>query len=230
MAKESASKIGSAFEFWFSSRFGIALIGFFGFVNLYALRVNLSVAIVFMLNNTALEEKENGTTKNYSTNLSTAVVNQRCTSNATDSDNKVSCMIFKFSKFLITAKISKENGEFEWQKWQQGLVLSAYYWGYMLSQIPGGQLAEQFGGRHVFGWSMVIAAVATLLCPIAASNSFILLIILRIIIGLGEGVGYPCMHAIWAFWAPPAERSRLVAFAFAGKKIDSGKNTLKLKK
>lgn len=40
---------------WTSSRLGLAVIGFFGFVNVYALRVNMSVAIVCMVNGTALE-------------------------------------------------------------------------------------------------------------------------------------------------------------------------------
>lgn len=38
-----------------SSRLGLAVIGFFGFVNLYALRVNMSVAIVCMINHTAID-------------------------------------------------------------------------------------------------------------------------------------------------------------------------------
>ena len=32
----------------------LALMGFFGFANVYAMRVNLSVAIVAMVNNTAI--------------------------------------------------------------------------------------------------------------------------------------------------------------------------------
>lgn len=33
---------------WFSSRFALTIVGFFGFINLYALRVDMSVAIVCM--------------------------------------------------------------------------------------------------------------------------------------------------------------------------------------
>ena len=31
-----------------------------------------------------------------------------------------------------------------------------------------------------------------------------------------QGVTYPCIHAVWAKWAPPAERSRLATIAFSG--------------
>lgn len=37
---------------WGSSRFALAVLGFFGFVNSYALLVNMSVAIVCMVNRT----------------------------------------------------------------------------------------------------------------------------------------------------------------------------------
>lgn len=39
---------------WFSSRFCLAYLAFLGFVNVYALRVNLSVAIVSMVNSSYL--------------------------------------------------------------------------------------------------------------------------------------------------------------------------------
>lgn len=39
-----------------SCRVALALVGFLGFVNLYALRVNLSVGMVCMVNQTALDE------------------------------------------------------------------------------------------------------------------------------------------------------------------------------
>ncbi len=41
-----------------------ALLGFLGFVNVYAMRVNLSVAIVVMVNNTNNNNQGNGTSYN----------------------------------------------------------------------------------------------------------------------------------------------------------------------
>ena len=37
------------------------------------------------------------------------------------------------------------EGEFNWSKTQEGLVLGAFYHGYMASQLPGGYLAGRFG-------------------------------------------------------------------------------------
>ncbi|KPP56525.1 hypothetical protein Z043_125848 [Scleropages formosus] len=32
-----------------------------------------------------------------------------------------------------------------------------------------------------------------------------------------QGVTFPAMHAMWASWAPPLERSRLVTISYAGR-------------
>ena len=34
-----------------------------------------------------------------------------------------------------------------------------------------------------------------------------------------QGITYPSIHAIWARWAPPLERSRLAAVAFSGSYV-----------
>ncbi len=47
----------------------LALIGFLGHVNLYCQRTNLSVAMVCMVNNTALDEQEAVEGGNYSTTI-----------------------------------------------------------------------------------------------------------------------------------------------------------------
>ena len=42
------------FGTWISARYGLSYLAFFGFVNVYALRVNLSVAILSMVNSSYL--------------------------------------------------------------------------------------------------------------------------------------------------------------------------------
>ena len=79
-----------------------------------------------------------------------------------------------------------QDGDFEWPKEIQGLILASFFWGYAVTQVPGGWLATRFGGKRVFGWSMFITAIATLLCPIAAKFHYILLLVFRFIAGLGE--------------------------------------------
>ena len=39
-----------------------------------------------------------------------------------------------------------------------------------------------------------------------------------------QGMVLPAMHAVWAYWAPPLERGKLIGFTLAGKTIQ-GKTT-----
>lgn len=61
---QEANVDNSHAPFFFSCRFMLAAIGFFIFLHLYAQRIGMSVAIVCMLNQTALDELESSRTVN----------------------------------------------------------------------------------------------------------------------------------------------------------------------
>lgn len=103
--------------------------------------------------------------------------------------------------------------KFDWSQELQGLILSSFYWGYLLTHIPGGLLSAKVGGKYTLLLGVVISTVFTLLTPIAVRNGeknltitnkikqhdillfdsggSTALIIFRIIIGMGEGVIFP---------------------------------------
>ena len=90
--------------FWKKKRYFVVFMAFLGLFNVYALRVNLSVAIVAMTEiRTVIHE--NGTT-------------------------------------------SYEQ-DFNWDSKQKGLVLSSFFYGYLMTQVAGGVLASKFGGNSV---------------------------------------------------------------------------------
>jgi len=63
---------------------------------------------------------------------------------------------------------SKNTGEFDWDSTEQGIILGAYFYGNIATQIAGGILAEKVGGKWVFGSGAMIGAIASLLTPVAA--------------------------------------------------------------
>jgi len=82
-------------------------------------------------------------------------------------------------------------------------------------------LAERVGGKIVFGGGVLVTAVLTLLTPVAARCSVYLLIALRALEGMSEGVTFPAMFVLFACWIPPAERSRAVTFTCSGVQVGS---------
>lgn len=74
-------------------------------------------------------------------------------------------------------------GELIWSEKDQGYVLSAFFWGYMCSQIIGGYLADRYGGRLVIGFAIFGSAILALLSPLAATISVFAFIIALVLMG-----------------------------------------------
>lgn len=70
----------------------------------------------------------------------------------------------------IPTAISVVNERYDWSQELQGLILSSFYWGYILTHVPGGLLSARIGGKHTLFFGVAIATVFTLLTPIAVRN------------------------------------------------------------
>ena len=69
-----------------------------------------------------------------------------------------------------------------------GVVLSSFFAGYALMQVPGGWLADKYGSRKVVVVSIIFWSIFTVLTGFA--GSLISMIMIRFLFGIGEG-GYP---------------------------------------
>jgi ACS family sodium-dependent inorganic phosphate cotransporter len=81
---------------------------------------------------------------------------------------------------------SVQTADFDWDSKTQGLVLSSFFYGYIITQILGGWLAGRLGGNRVYGIGVLVTAIFTLLTPPLANVSVYLLVAVRIIEGLFE--------------------------------------------
>lgn len=75
------------------------------------------------------------------------------------------------------------DARFNWSSYQQNLIHGSFFWGYILTELPGGRLAELVGGRRVFGHSMLWASVLTLFTPGAAYLDYRAVVALRALLG-----------------------------------------------
>ena len=76
-----------------------------------------------------------------------------------------------------------------------GIVLGSFFYGYILTQIPGGWIATRYGGKVVFGVGVLTTTVLTLVTPLAARLSVWALVVVRILEGIGE-VGHQPIHKL----------------------------------
>lgn len=91
------------------------------------------------------------------------------------------------------------------------MIHGSFFWGYLLTELPGGRLAELIGGRRVFGHSMLWASVLTLLTPVAAYWDYTAVVALRALLGLFLGASWPAIHPMAAVWIKPMDRSKFMA-------------------
>ena len=116
----------------------------------------------------------------------------------------------------ISVAIITMQEQFGWSEFQVGIILSSFYFGYMFTLIIGGYLADKYGGKKVLGYGLLIWSFFTIITPFFAYSGLWWLILIRILMGLGEGITFPSWHAIYARWIPFKERTRAVAFTNSG--------------
>lgn len=98
----------------------------------------------------------------------------------------------------------------------QGLVLSAFFWGYVWPQMIGGWIADRMGGKRVMLVGVALWSAATFFTPPAAALSFGALLAMRAALGAGEALNFPAVHSLAARWTPATERARAIALHFSG--------------
>ncbi|XP_034129512.1 sialin isoform X3 [Drosophila guanche] len=103
----------------------------------------------------------------------------------------------------------------------KSVIISSFYWCYVLSQVAGGVATQFFGTKCVFGWSQLATALCSLLIPLAVELHYIAVIVLRSIQGFASGLTWPAMYAIVGYWIPLTERSRFMS-SFQGFSIGIG--------
>jgi MFS family permease len=85
-----------------------------------------------------------------------------------------------------------------------GLVFSAFAYPYLIAQIAGGWLADNFGPRKTLFWSGIVWASATTLTGLGTGLAT--LFGARALLGFGEGATSPAVTRAMQEWTAPTKR------------------------
>jgi ACS family sodium-dependent inorganic phosphate cotransporter len=113
------------------------------------------------------------------------------------------CLI---DRVAISVAIIPMVETFGWRPSEQGAIMSAFFVGYVLLQLPAGWLSDRYGGKWVLGFGVVLWSLFTALTPPAAAASLTVLIICRFLMGMAESVTWPAVYSLFAQWLPVSER------------------------
>lgn len=119
----------------------------------------------------------------------------------------------------LSLAIPRLAEDFNWSDREVGangeVLLAAFFLSYALSNMLLSPWAERIGAKR----SVILAIAAFSLVTILSAPlgySFTALIVLRLLLGLGEGVHIPMLSAITSRWFSPHERSRANAIWGSG--------------
>jgi ACS family sodium-dependent inorganic phosphate cotransporter len=104
--------------------------------------------------------------------------------------------------------------DYGWSPVTMGTVLAAFFWGFSISPLLGGWLADRLGGKKILGFGALWWSIWTMLTPLAPG--VIGFAVFRAMLGLGEGVNAPAIQSLASRWFPVHERTRAVAFYLSG--------------
>lgn len=132
----------------------------------------------------------------------------------------VFCFLASFLCFVTRVNISIAAPEMIAQGWteaEMGIILSAFFWGYVIMQIPGGVLADRYGGKLIMSSGVFFFSLFTCLTPL--SPKVWMMSIIRGLVGVGQGANFPCVTNLISRLAKPHHMARLQGFTLSGAHI-----------
>ncbi|KAH8307432.1 hypothetical protein KR044_011982 [Drosophila immigrans] len=164
------------------------ILCFFCLTLAYAWRVNLSVALV------AMTEQPNNASNNHSD-----------ISNHSLSDSSEEQLDHDaFSYYQFTEK-------------EKSYMLSSFFWGYIVTQVPGGYIAQRYGAKMLLLSGLAACGILTLLTPLSVKlGGWQAMCVIRVLEGLTQGAVHPATHSLLSKWAPANERGMLATICYSG--------------
>ena len=113
--------------------------------------------------------------------------------------------IGNFDRYFINYAILSITEDLQLSPTRTGLILSSFFAGYALMQIPGGWLADKFGSRRVLIVSVLMWSIFTAMT--GAAWSLTSMIMIRFLFGIGEGGFQPSSSKLISQTFPSSKRA-----------------------
>ena len=100
---------------------------------------------------------------------------------------------------------------------ETGLILSSFFLGYALMQLPGGILADKYGAKRILLTAVIVWSIFTGLTAVAWTLGILLAI--RFLFGIGEGGFQPSASKVISTSFPENERSKVMSIMLSSAGI-----------
>jgi ACS family D-galactonate transporter-like MFS transporter len=131
----------------------------------------------------------------------------------------VGIIINYFDRVNLSVATTALIKEFHFNNAEIGLILSSYLWSYALLQIPVGTMLDRIGIKWMMRVGTILWTIASFMTAIV--SGFGLIILSRIVLGIGEAPAFPGSAKATGYWFPIKERGRATTAFDAAAKFSS---------
>ncbi|CAH2096617.1 unnamed protein product [Euphydryas editha] len=109
---------------------------------------------------------------------------------------------------------------YEWDNRTQGIILSSFFWGYIVMQIPGGLLAKRYGGKPIVLLALLPNAVICVLLPsLVHFGGWQIVCACQVLMGMTQACIVPSTHTLLGKWLPVHEITSYSGIVYGGMEI-----------
>ncbi|HZR40766.1 MAG TPA: MFS transporter, partial [Ktedonobacteraceae bacterium] len=109
-----------------------------------------------------------------------------------------------FDRVNISVALTPVQQQFHLTAGEMGIILSAFFWSYTLLQLPVGAWLDKLGIQWLMRIGTILWTIATLMITIV--NGFGLVLVARLLLGVGEAPAFPGAAKATGYWFPVKER------------------------
>ncbi len=111
---------------------------------------------------------------------------------------------------------SEIKDDLGWTEGEKGYVLSSFFWGYAVGQLPATLIAREIGHKYTFGFAVFASSLLSMLMPVACHNSISAALLTRALIGLASSALFPSSYHFFPRWVPLAEKTLMISLIGTG--------------
>lgn len=124
----------------------------------------------------------------------------------------------------MTGESSSSNSDiptYDWSPKTKQLIISSFFWGFVVSLIPGGFLAKTYGSKLMLCISIFTSSILSLITPIAiVKGGWEWFCCVRVFQGLMQGMINPIVMEHITTWSPQSELTLHTSLSLSG--VDCG--------
>lgn len=130
------------------------------------------------------------------------------------------CLLVYSTRTSLSISVVPMGKELGWNKQLSGFVMSTFFFGYILTQIAGGILADRYGGDYMLLASSLVWSISTLLIPVVGDffrlQYTMSIIVLRAASGIAQGIHFPAVASLISKRVGHSHRNSVFAIAASG--------------